>query len=50
MSSSKTCFISSVNKIVDLFQAQNQQNTNVNFKDKDDSSKWLIDRKQNIEH
>ena len=50
MFSSKTCFISSVNNIVDLFQARNQQNTNVNFKDKDDSSKWLIDRKQNIEH
>ena len=42
--------VSSVNKIVDLFQAWNQQNTNVNFKDKDDSSKWLIDMKQNIEH
>ena len=50
MFSSKTCFISSVNKIVDLFQARNQQNTNVNFKDKDDSSKWLINMKQNIEH
>ena len=48
--SSKTSFISSVNKIVDLFQARNQQNTNVNFKDKDDSSQWLIDMKQNIEH
>ena len=47
---SKTYFISSVNKIVDLFQARNQQNTNVNFKDKDDSSKWLIGMKQNIEH
>ena len=50
MFSSKTCFISSVNKIVDLFQAWNQQNTNVNFKDKGDSSKWLTDMKQNIEH
>ena len=50
MFSSKTCFVSSVNRIVDVFQARNQQNTNVNFKDKDDSSKWLIDMKQNIEH
>ena len=47
MFSSKTCFISSVNKIVDLFQARNQQNTNVNLNDKDDSSKWLIDMKRN---
>jgi hypothetical protein len=48
LSSTKPCFISSVNEITRLFQTQNQQN--IDTSNKDNYNKWLFEIKQNIEH
>ena len=48
LSSTKLCFISSVNEITRLFQTQNQQN--IDTSNKDNYNKWLFEIKQNIEH
>jgi hypothetical protein len=48
LSSTKPCFMSSVNEITRLFQTQNQQN--IDTSNKDNYNKWLFEIKQNIEH